>query len=235
MIMMKEATGNMYEFITHTWNPVLGKCPHDCKYCYVIYKYGEMINETLRFDRECLRDDFGAGKFIFVGSGVDLFANDIPEEWITRALDKCHQDNNDLFGVRNRFLFQSKNPSRMLQFIDHPVFQSSVVCTTIESNRYYSSIMNHAPHIEERALAMSEIASKGIETYLTIEPIMAFDRDDLVRLIRMCRPTQVNIGANTNLKKRIPEPSKQEIYDLVNEIKNECKVELKSNLDRLIS
>ena len=233
--MLKEPTGNMYEFITHTWNPIIGKCPHDCKYCYVIYKYGQMKNETLRLDRNSLNDDFGTGKFIFVGSGVDLFANDIPEEWINRVLDKCHQDNNDLFGVRNRYLFQSKNPSRMLQFIDHPVFQSSVVCTTIESNRYYPSIMNHAPHVEERAIAMSEIASNGIETYLTIEPIMAFDREELVRLIRMCRPTQVNIGANTYTKIRIPKPTREEIFNLVNEIKNECKVELKSNLDRLLS
>jgi DNA repair photolyase len=225
----------MYEFITHTWNPILGKCPHDCKYCYVIYKYGEMRNETLRFDRDSLRDDFGAGKFIFVGSGVDLFADDIPEEWITRTLDKCYQDNNDLFGVRNRYLFQSKNPSRMLQFINNPIFQCSVVCTTIESNRYYRSIMNHAPHIVERAKAMNEIASRGIETYLTIEPIMSFDKEELIRLIRMCRPTQVNIGANTNNNIRIPEPTKQDIFNLVNEIKNECKVELKSNLQRLLA
>ena len=225
----------MYEFITHTWNPIIGKCPHDCKYCYVIYKYGQMKNETLRLDRNCLNDDFGTGKFIFVGSGVDLFGNNIPEEWINRVLNKCADGNNDLFGSTNRFLFQTKNPSRMLQFIEHPIFQSSVVCTTIESNRYYPSIMNHAPHVEERALAMNEIASKGIETYLTIEPIMAFDEDELVRLIRMCRPTQVNIGANTYDKIRIPEPAKQEIFDLVNEIKDGCKVELKSNLERLIS
>ena len=225
----------MYEFITHTWNPIIGKCPHDCKYCYVIYKYGQMKNETLRLDRNSLNDDFGTGKFILVGSGVDLFANNIPEEWINRVLNKCADGNNDLFGSTNRFLFQTKNPSRMLQFIEHPIFQSSVVCTTIESNRYYPSIMNHAPHVEERALAMNEIASKGIETYLTIEPIMAFDEDELVRLIRMCRPTQVNIGANTYDKIRIPEPAKQEIFDLVNEIKDGCKVELKSNLERLIS
>ena len=233
--MLKEPTGNMYEFITHTWNPIIGKCPHDCKYCYVIYKYGQMKNETLRIDKDCLNDDFGTGKFIFVGSGVDLFANDISEEWIIRTLDKCHQDNNDLFGVRNRYLFQSKNPSNMLQFMDHPVFNYSVVCTTIESNRYYPSIMNHSPHIEERALAMSEIANRGIETYLTIEPIMAFDKDDIVRLIRMCRPTQVNIGANTYTKIRIPEPTREEIFDLVNEIMDECKVELKDNLNRIIT
>lgn len=233
--MLKEPTGNMYEFITHTWNPIIGKCPHDCKYCYVIYKYGQMKNETLRIDKDSLRDDFGTGKFIFVGSGVDLFANDIPEDWINRVLDKCHQDNNDLFGVRNRYLFQSKNPSRIFQFIDHPVFNYSVVCTTIESNRYYPSIMNHAPHIEERAKAMNEIANRGMETYLTIEPIMTFDKDELVRLIRMCRPTQVNIGANTYNKIRIPEPTREEIFDLVNEIKDECKVELKDNLNRIIT
>ena len=233
--MLKRSTGNMYEFITHTWNPIIGKCPHDCKYCYVIYKYGQMKNETLRIDKDCLNEDLGTGKFIFVGSGVDLFANNIPEEWINIVLNKCVDGNNDLFGSTNRFLFQTKNPSRMLQFIEHPIFQSSVVCTTIESNRYYPSIMNHAPHVEERALAMNEIASKGIETYLTIEPIMAFDEDELVRLIRMCRPTQVNIGANTYDKIRIPEPAKQEIFDLVNEIKDGCKVELKSNLERLIS
>ena len=234
MIMLKEPTGNMYEFITHTWNPIIGKCPHDCKYCYVIYKYGQMKNETLRIDKDCLRDDFGTGKFIFVGSGVDLFANDISEEWIIRTLDKCHQDNNDLFGVRNKYLFQSKNPSRMLQFTDHPVFQNSVVCTTIETNRYNPSIMNKAPHVEERAIAMNKIADRGIETYLTIEPIMAFDKDELVRLVRMCRPTQVNIGANTNTNIRLPEPTKLEIFSLVSEIENECKVELKSNLGRIV-
>ena len=53
----------MYEFITHTWNPILGKCPHDCKYCYVIYKYGEMRNDTLRFDRDCLRDDLVVSEY----------------------------------------------------------------------------------------------------------------------------------------------------------------------------
>lgn len=233
--MLKRSTGNMYEFITHTWNPIIGKCPHDCKYCYVIYKYGQMKNETLRLDKDCLNDDFGTGKFIFVGSGVDLFANNIPEEWINRVLNKCAEGNNDLFGSTNRFLFQTKNPSKMLQFIDHPIFQSSVVCTTIESNRYYPSIMNHAPHVEERALAMNEIANRGIETYLTIEPIMTFDKDELVRLIRMCRPTQVNIGANTYYKVRIPEPTKHDILDLVNEINSECKVELKSNLNRIIT
>ena len=234
MIMLNESKGNMYEFVTHTWNPIVGRCLHDCKYCYV-HKYGNEVADGIRLNEECFKDDFGIGKFIFVGSGIDLFAKDIPDKWIKRVLDYCYRDNNDLFGTRNRFLFQSKNPSRMLDYIKHPVFQDSVVCTTIETNRYNPSIMNNAPYVKERALAMNEIANRGIDTYLTIEPIMAFDKDELVRLVKMCRPAQVNISENTNTSIRLPEPTKHEILSLVGEIGKECKVELKTNLGRLIT
>lgn len=234
MIMLKDSKGNMYEFVTHTWNPIVGRCPHDCKYCYVLYKYSNEVADGIRLNEENFKDDFGSNKFIFVGSGIDMFANDIPDRWIKRVLDYCYRDNTDLFGTRNRFLFQSKNPSRMLDYIKHPIFQNSVACTTIETNRYYPSIMNKAPHVEERAIAMNKVANCGIETYLTIEPIMAFDKEELVKLVRMCRPTQVNIGANTNTNIRLPEPTKQEILSLIKEIENECKVEFKINLGRIV-
>ena len=234
MIMLKESKGNMYEFITHTWNPIVGRCFHDCKYCYAMHKYGQEIRDGIRLSEECFKNDFGTGKFIFVGSGIDVFAKDIPDEWITRIMDYCYRGNTDLFGTRNRFLFQSKNPSRVLQFIDHPIFQSSVACTTIESNRYYSSIMNRAPHVEERAQAMNRIASKGIETYLTIEPIMDFDLEELVHLIKLCQPEQINIGANTNRNIKLPEPTSEKIQLLTDSIKNSYKIELKSNLTRLL-
>ena len=232
--MLKKSTGNMYEFVTHTWNPIVGKCYHNCKYCYV-KKYGNEVSEEMRLKKEYLEDDFGSGNFIFVGSGIDLFAENIDDGWIRRVLDKCDRDNHDLFGTKNKFLFQSKNPKRILQYIEHPVFKDSAVCTTIETNRYYPSIMNNSPVVNERALAMNEIASKGIETYLTIEPIMAFDIDELVRLIRLCKPVQVNIGANTNSSVPVPEPTSEDIDALINLIKNECKVEIKSNLKRLIT
>lgn len=235
MIMLKPSTGNMYKFVTHTWNPIMGRCPHDCKYCYVLYKYSNEVADGIRLNEENFKDDFGSNKFIFVGSGIDLFANDIPDSWIKRVLDYCYRDNTDLFGTRNRFLFQSKNPSRMLDYITHPIFQNSVVCTTIETNRYNPSIMNHAPHVEERALAMNEIANRGIETYLTIEPIMDFDLDELVYLIKLCQPEQINIGANTNLNIRLSEPSKEKIRQLIGTINSDYKLELKSNLGRLLN
>jgi len=32
---LNKSSGNMYEFITHTWNTVKGACEHDCSYCYM--------------------------------------------------------------------------------------------------------------------------------------------------------------------------------------------------------
>lgn len=29
---LNKSTGNMYKFITHTWNTIKGECPHGCSY-----------------------------------------------------------------------------------------------------------------------------------------------------------------------------------------------------------
>src|SRR3990167_1900105 len=31
--MLNKQKGNMYGFVTHTWNPIKGKCSHNCSYC----------------------------------------------------------------------------------------------------------------------------------------------------------------------------------------------------------
>lgn len=38
---LRESAGNMYGFVTHTWNPIKGLCPHGCEYCYM-HQWGEM-------------------------------------------------------------------------------------------------------------------------------------------------------------------------------------------------
>lgn len=30
---LNKAKGNMYEWVTHTWNPLAGECSHGCSYC----------------------------------------------------------------------------------------------------------------------------------------------------------------------------------------------------------
>ena len=95
---------------------------------------------------------------IYLGEGnfsTDEWAANVPAEWIEQVLDYCD-------GFDNRYLFQSKNPARFLEYLDHPVMRKSVLCTTIETNRFYPDIMRNAPLPRERAITMQEIANYGI-------------------------------------------------------------------------
>lgn len=48
--------------------------------------------------------------------------------------------------------------------------------------------MRNSPKIEDRVCAMEKIAEKGIETHVTIEPIMDFESDKLLPLVKRCKP-----------------------------------------------
>ena len=153
----------MYKFIDFTWNPIKGKCLHDCSYCYM-----KQINPNANLPRLAeheLNTYLGYGRSIFIGSSTDMFAENIPSEWIKRVLDYCYQNSN--MEQPNTYLLQSKNPKRFLEFINHPLMKRVVFCTTIETNRFYPEIMNNAPKIGERVEAMEEIARLGRSTMVT--------------------------------------------------------------------
>lgn len=218
--MIREAKGNMYEFVSHTWNPIKGKCYHGCSYCYMD-KLSPKRGKA-RLDAGELVDAYlGSGNFIFVGSSIDMFAQDIPDNWIKTVLDCCDR--------YNKYLFQSKNPARILEYLDHPVFERSVVCTTIETNRFDSKIMCNSPQIEDRVKAMEDISDLGIKTYVTAEPLMQFDLNEMVKCIKKCNPVQVNIGRNTSRSISIPEPTPEEVQALVYELEKFSSVERKKN------
>ena len=42
---LNKAKGEMYKFVTHTWNTVKGECFHNCRYCYM--KKGANHNEPV--------------------------------------------------------------------------------------------------------------------------------------------------------------------------------------------
>lgn len=136
--MLRESSGFMYKFVHYTWNPIKGECQHNCTYCYM-KRYNEDIGQPRLADGE-FRTNFGKGNSIFIGSSTDMFAENIPSEWIVRVLDFCLQRNNP--EKPNTFLLQSKNPKRFLEFIHHPLMDHVVFGTTIETNRFYPEIMN---------------------------------------------------------------------------------------------
>lgn len=217
---LNESKGNMYDFVTHTWNTVKGECYHDCSYCYM-KRWGKL--KPVRFDEKELKTDLGSGKFIFVGSSFDLFAKDIPSEWIAKTLNHCQQ-------FKNRYLFQTKNPRRIM---DCWLPDNSVICTTIETEMFYPKIMGNCPKPYDRAKYMKILSDIGYETYVTIEPIMDFNLPDLVELIVMCSPEQVNIGADSG-NNNLPEPSKEKVLQLIDELQKFTTIHNKTNLKRLL-
>lgn len=216
---LNKSTGNMYEFVTHTWNTIKGKCPHECSYCYM-KRWGEQ--HPVHFDEKELKTDLGSGNFIFVGSSCDMFAEPIPTEWIVNTLQKCNQHD-------NKYFFQSKDPHEMIGFAEH-MHRDTSICTTIETNRVYSDVMAFAPSPQYRAGWM---AGTKLKKYVTVEPIMDFDLAPMVELIKLCEPIQVNLGADSG-NNHLPEPPKEKILELIDELSKFTTIHNKKNLARLM-
>jgi len=216
--------GNMYPWITHTWNTIKGECPHDCTYCYM-KRWGKL--NPVKLDEKELRTNLGSGNFIFVGSSCDMFAERIKHGWIADTLIHCSLYPN------NKYMFQTKNPELIHSFVRLlPPYPKCVICTTIETNRTYPE-MGNAPHPIERADHMHMISLSFI-TYVTIEPIMDFDLYTLASLVRQCNPKQVNIGADSG-NNNLPEPGPEKIKELISELSKFTVVKQKDNLKRLMN
>ena len=213
----------MYGWLTHTWNPIKGKCPHDCDYCYM-----KVFNlRDVRFDWMELKTNLGYNNYIFVGSSCDDFADAISKEWIDRTLAHCCKYNN------NRYLFQSKNPKRFMDFLqDMP--DKILLATTLETNR--ENITKHyskAPSISERVKAMVQLKERNLLTMISIEPVMKFDYDEFYNIIYKCDPDFVSIGGDSK-SHIIPEPDRKELWELINALQGFTEVKIKDNLKRMI-
>lgn len=228
---MQNSHGNMYDFVTHTANPIKGLCPHECSYCYmkdIFKRYGH--DTTLRLDPNELKINYGSGKFIFLGTSTDMFAQPVESAWIKQVLDHCAK-------YDCKYLLQTKNPARFFEFLNHPLMQDKnkvVLATTIETNRDVSTI-SLAPSIDDRVNVMAQLSKQGYAVMVTMEPIMDFDHDAVINIMQTIQPFQVNIGANTSKSVRLPEPDKAKLQALIAELKTFVPVvKLKTNLDRLL-
>lgn len=226
----------MYQFHSelYTYNPLKGKCSHDCSYCFMKSMRARFKqNATLRLDPQELNAKLGKNRFIFIGSSTDVFASDVPHEFITAIFDHAY-DFPD-----NEYMLQSKNPARFLEFSAHKLFDERkaklVLCTTIESNIDYPDISS-APVIAERVEVMRKLFGMGYKTMVTVEPIMKFtDAAVFANMLASVVPIQVNIGANSSRAVKLPEPTKAEVNALISELKARgITVHLKDNLDRLL-
>jgi DNA repair photolyase len=236
----------MYEWVTHTANPLTGECKHKCQYCYVNkLKHAKpgiakKYSGNPEISEAGLKQISGEGKFIFICDMTDLFADNVHFETIMKILDKCKSKAN------NQYLLQTKNTRRLFDYLNFISTEKWVeeihnshfekifsICTTFESNRYYPEFMGFAPKPIDRILEFKRLGFASHDRYITIEPIMDFDLDIMVEEIKGVFPKQVNIGADSG-RNNLPEPSKEKILNFIKELEKFTVVKQKSNLARLL-
>lgn len=221
MSKVNKAKGNMYDWVTHTWSPMVG-CPHQCSYCYV-RKFRELPSVP-RMDGEF--PPLGECRTIFVGHMCDMWAKGCAESDIRQVLKHCAGY------PKNTYVFQTKNPARWCGDSLPLAFPPSVVLgTTIETDDWaLLKPMTNAPAPLARAHDMRGLP---YTKFVTIEPILDFDVEGLATLIGLARPSWVNIGADSK-GHGLPEPSWAKVQALIVEIKGMgIEIRAKTNLDRL--
>lgn len=206
----------VYNLETTTENYIAnGFIVHNC-YMKVFPQREPHLNE------KALKDDLGKDNYIFVGSSCDMFAEKVPDEWIRKVLEHCRK-------FDNTYLFQTKNPERIWEFSNSlPI--KTILATTVETNRDYE--ISKAPPVGKRLKWLMHFNCM-YDTMITIEPIMDFDLNEFVDLIRDASPKWVNIGADSK-NHHLPEPPKEKIEALITELRKFTEVRLKDNLKRLM-
>jgi DNA repair photolyase len=226
---LNKQSGNMYTFVSHTWNPLGGRCPHNCGYCSTGSLRNRFPNLKDKYSGppriiESELISLGSGKFIFVCAQNDLFAENIPAEIIERILSHCREF------PENRYLLQTKNPERILDYLEE-IPDGSVIATTIESSRQYLEIMDDCPPPINRAVACHKIANY-FSVMVTVEPVLDFNLELFSEILRLSRAYQINIGADSG-NNNLPEPNKEKLARLIERIPEFASVNLKSNLRRI--
>lgn len=232
-MVLNPSTGNMYGWVV-TWNPLAGRCYHECDYCYV--RKGRMLSlkkyqgEPYLDLKEMTINLYKCKKLkhpftVFVCSCNDLFAKQVPNYIIEQVLWRCNEFPD------NTYLFQSKNPWRFVDFyFRFP--KNTILGTTLESNRQYN--ISKAPPVDERARAMASLSkSKDFKTMVSIEPILDFDAKLFFDLLRDIHPTFVSIGADSKGSGN-PEPIKDKVELLIAWLEAKTQVKVKKNLNRII-
>ena len=218
----------MFDLVTLTWNPLGGRCPFNCIYCWSMGEKGLVKRYNMKkyqgpprlIEKEF--KIFKKGEFVFVQDMSDLFAGIIPKEYIERILEHIKKF------PKNTFLLLTKNSKRYLEFEDR--IPNNCICgVTVETNRDkgYRKI-SHAPLPTDRLAAM-HLLKGNIRKMISIEPIMDFDLDYFVNEIEAIKPSFVYVGYDNYLY-GLPEPLLPKTKELIKQLEEFTKVRIKNYL-----
>jgi len=221
----------MYENVK-TWNPFVG-CRFNCVYCKPSFqrqakrrrKWCELCyNYEPHFHPERLDRVPNAEVIFACAYGDFVFARSDVMEKIFSVMAK-HEN--------KTFYIQTKDPVCYILYQNYPntngdsiIPENVILGVTIETNidEGYDKI-SKAPMPSERLEVMAD--SVDGRKYVTIEPILDFDIDEFVSVIKEIKPEFVYIGYD-NHNCRLPEPSLKKTLALIEELRKFTEVRLKT-------
>ena len=208
--------GKMFPFITDTWNPLKGVCPHNCNYCWAkkLIAQRPTLQQKYQgqydFDLKQIHKKFKPGSFVFVCDMLDLFARDVPMVAVMTILKQIKAQ------PEVTFLLLTKHPQYMA---DMELPENVIAGATIESEfdpRLYGYNYSKAPMMQDRIKAMINLEHP--RKFVSIEPIMDFSPGAFLSAIKNIKPQFVAVGFD-NYGNNLPEPeSLEKVLDFIAEI-----------------
>jgi DNA repair photolyase len=199
--------GNMYGESVLQWNLFVG-CEYTCRYCEKSFK-AQMkrqehncklcYNYNPHFHPERLKKNLPATKedqFIWPCSSGDI--NFMKDDWLRQLSNKIHENPD------KTFLLQSKRPATFKR-LKWP--KNVILGTTVETNRIkHYNLISNAPNPRARIFQLDELDHKYKS--ITIEPILCFDTEEFLDLLKEVtpKPRWIFIGYDSK-KCGLPEPS----------------------------
>lgn len=111
--MLNKQGKDKIDWTDFTFNPISGRCEHNCSYCYMhsIWKrFPDHAKLQIKENYFNINLDKKPPSKIFIGSSTDMWGDWVDEDWISRVLSFV--ENND----KHTFQFLTKNPNRYADF-----------------------------------------------------------------------------------------------------------------------
>ena len=221
----------MFPFINcPNCNPLGGRCPYQCVYCWATgkdwglidkFKMAKYHGEPRLFTAELARV-FKKNDFAFLCDMTDWLAFNVPDSMVRDIFQVPHQN------PQATFLSSTKNPKRYFDFLDL-ITPNLVLGVTIESNQNYPKL-SIAPSQFDRLYWISTLSEtarlRGWKLFISIEPILDFDLDTFETDIYRIKPWAVAVGYDNYPDKHphLPEPPLEKTMQLIEHLEKSTTV-----------
>ncbi len=175
---------NSIQWATKSWNPVTGRCPHKCPYCYMwgkggiasrfkdVHDHPLRLNDGTNGTTNVLKAIPKRGR-IFVGSSTDMFCDGVPDKWLWAVLHRLAYWAEDYDWDWDydpyewvKYFMLTKNPKRYMT-------AGSAIDQFCEDHLWYGTTWDGTEKTRNNVLTLGELSLYGYNTFVSFEPLLA--------------------------------------------------------------